>query len=135
MDPDDVSDDTPVGNDFTQDTPRNGIPMDSPPLNGFPMDPLTGACSSFYSLRRSMDPDGFSMTLFQGMTSPKTFLQPILQQIEKEAAELFPPGNMYSSDGILGGESLVHSLMDFRPLHQMERLNYGSLSGGDLIRM
>jgi hypothetical protein len=52
-----------------------------------------------------------SMTLFRGMTSPKTFLQPILQQIEKEAAELFPPGNMYSSDGILGGESQVHSWM------------------------
>jgi hypothetical protein len=47
------------------------------------------------------------------MTSPKIFLQPILQQIEKEAAELLPSGKMYSTDGILGGESLVHSWMVF----------------------
>jgi hypothetical protein len=42
MDPDAVSNDTPLGIDFTQDTPGNGIPMDEPPPNGFPMDPLTG---------------------------------------------------------------------------------------------
>jgi hypothetical protein len=47
------------------------------------------------------------------MTSPKIFLQPILQQIEKEAAEMFPSGKMYSSDAILGGKSLVHSWMIF----------------------
>jgi hypothetical protein len=58
MDPDAVSNDTPLGYDFTQDTPRNGIPMDSPQPNGFPMDLLTGACSSFDSLRRIMDQDG-----------------------------------------------------------------------------
>jgi hypothetical protein len=39
-----------------------------------------------------------SMTLFRGMTSPKIFLQPILQQVEKEAAELLPSGKMYSTE-------------------------------------
>jgi hypothetical protein len=76
-----------------------------------------------------------SMTLFRGMTSPKIFLQPILQHVEKEAAELLPLGKMYSTDGILGGKSLVIHGWSFRPLHQMERLNYGSLSGGVLIGM
>jgi hypothetical protein len=64
MDLDAVSNDTPLGNDFTHDPPGNGVPMDSPSPNGFPMDLLTGACSSFDSLRRSVYPDGlFNDTL------------------------------------------------------------------------
>jgi hypothetical protein len=61
MDPDAVSNDTPLGNDFTHDPPGNGVPMDwpsPPPPNGFPMDLLAEACSSFDSQRRSVDPEG-----------------------------------------------------------------------------
>jgi hypothetical protein len=64
MDPDGLSNDTSLGNDFTQDPPGNDIPMDSLPPNGFPLDLLTGVRSRFDSLRRSVDPDGlFNDTL------------------------------------------------------------------------
>jgi hypothetical protein len=86
-----------MGNDFTQDPPENGIPMDSPPPNGFPMDPLTGVCSSFDSLRRSLDPDG----LFNDTLPGNNFTQEL------------PPAVPSAKDGMLGGESLLHSWMVF----------------------
>jgi hypothetical protein len=60
-----------------------------------------------------------SMTLSRGMTSPKIFLQPFLQQRTGCSVER---------------AWYIHG-WSFRPLHRMVKLNYGSLSGEDLIGM
>jgi hypothetical protein len=77
MDPDAVSNDTPLGNEFTHDPPGNGIPMDSPPPNGFPMDLLAEACSSFDSLRRSVDPEGLFKNTPMAYLAEKIYKYPL----------------------------------------------------------